>query len=93
MKRTYEIPRALDIAISTLSGQKIKPLGFCVSGSNPTQAGCSNGASVTQLPGWCSPTGTLPSYGNCTAGTNVASGCVAGGTIVSGTCSAGSLVL
>ena len=78
MKRTYEIPRALDIAISTLSGQKVKPLGFCVNGSYPTVATCSAGTSVTQPGSFCSPVGTLPTYGNCNAGTNVASGCTAG---------------
>jgi hypothetical protein len=92
MKRTYEIPRALDIAISTLSGQKVKPMGFCVDGSFPTVAGCRPGASVTQLPGNCDP-GILPTYGNCNAGTNVASGCIAGGSIATNDCVAGSIFL
>jgi hypothetical protein len=93
MKRTYEIPRALDIARSTLSGQKVKPLGFCMNGSFPTVAGCSPGASVTQLSVSCSPTGTLPTYGNCNAGTNVASGCIAGASIATNNCAAGSIYL
>lgn len=90
MKRTYEIPRALDIAISTLSGQKVKPLGFCASGSYPTVAGCAAGTTVNQPSSFCSPTGTLPSYGDCVGGTNVASGCVTGGTILHG-CNFGSV--
>lgn len=93
MKRKYEIPRALDIAMSTLNGQKLKPMGFCTNGSFPTVAGCRPGASVTQLPVSCSPTGTLPSYGNCNAGTNVASGCIAGGSVATNECVAGSIYL
>jgi hypothetical protein len=93
MKRTYEIPRALDIAISTLSGQKVKPLGFCANGSFPTVAGCHPGASPIQLPMACNPTGTLPDWGNCNAGVNVASGCIAGASIATNTCTAGSIVL
>jgi hypothetical protein len=78
MKRIYEIPRALDIAISTLSGQKVKPLGLCYNGSQPTVANCSNGTSVTQPGSFCSPNGIAPSYGNCNTGTTVVSGCEAG---------------
>ena len=78
MKRTYEIPRALDIAISTLSGQKVKPLGICATGSRPTVASCADGQTVGQSTEWCSPTGLLPQYGSCSTGTVVASGCSVG---------------
>ena len=78
MKRTYEIPRALDIAISTLSGQKVKPLGICVNGSRPSVATCGDGQTVGQSTEWCSPIGLSPEYGKCSAGTVVAYGCGVG---------------
>jgi len=78
MKRTYEIPRALDIAISPLSGQKVKPLGLCVDGSQPTVSRCAGGTSVSQPASFCSPNGIAPTLGDCYAGSGVASGCMAG---------------
>jgi hypothetical protein len=81
MKRTYEIPRALDIAISTLSGQKVKPLGICFNGSHPSVATCGNGETVGQDTSWCSPNGLSPEYGKCTTGTIVAYGCGFGSII------------
>ena len=65
-KPVYQPPTAVDLGMPAVRGSK-QPLGWCESGSNPGSFTCQFGFLPSQ-PAACSPTGSLPRWGGCSAG-------------------------
>lgn len=75
-RRLYQKPYFKNLSGLVAQGQL---LGFCSPGSRPSTTACGTGNDPVDNPeGDCSPTGSLPDYGACYTGGNVAHGCVKG---------------
>jgi hypothetical protein len=79
--KKYKVPQIIDISGNIAIGDSTS--GFCMVGSNPSTTSCKDGSSpIGNPPEDCSPVGSLPEWGKCLVGSNVAHGCVSGSAVL-----------